>query len=230
MFCPVIIFTMFRSGGSYLSQVLSAGRPILTEPSLPSDAPGVSLKESMERLQKLHEDAKECQVIKICQFGAYLDLLQDRKISLPEGFAPVCLFRHPFNQIASQLYVFDNWADRWTSHAVFFNAIESYRAHVRLCRLIQQRYPEAQVLRYEDTLGEGLEATLEKLFGKGAQDALPYAEEVRNRNYKLGPVPEGEEWEPGEYELSKREKVMVAEALEKEMAELGYSAEGFDGR
>lgn len=222
MNCPVIIFSLQRSGGSYVSQILSGGHPILSEPVLPNDGFNTTLTENVERLFHFQESADKYQVIKVCHFGEYLDILKDRGLSLPDSFTPICLFRHPYSQIASRLFKFDSWEDSWTPRERFWEAIEAYRAHFRLCEIIKQRFPGALYVRYEDTVGEGLLPFLERIYGENAQSFSPHALEAREKNFPLGPSPDGTAWIPSSKKLLKKEEFWIAEKLGDVMEALGY--------
>jgi len=218
----VLLFAMQRSGGSYLSQVLSGGRPILSEPPLPDDGFASTLTENIERFLHFQEASKGFQVVKLCRFDNYLEILQERRDTLPEGFLPICLFRHPFTQIASRLFTFDNWEDPWTPRNYFWDAIANYRKHFVLCETIKKLYPETLYVRYEDTLGENLQTFLSSLYKEDLEQVLEYAAEAQGKNYRLGPAAFGDSWEPSTKELLKKEKYWIWEKLADVMEILQY--------
>ena len=222
MDCPVLIFALQRSGGSYVSQILSGGKPILSEPALPDDGFISPLTENVRRMFDFQDRASTYQVIKVCRFENYLDMLADRGLSLPDGFTPICLFRHPYTQIASHLYTFHEWEDGWAPRDHFWRAIEDYRSHFRLCEIIKQRFPGTLYVKYEDTLGDGLLPFLKMIYGENADAFSAQALEAQGFAYKLGPITDGTAWVPRTKKLQKKEECWINEKLGDVMEALGY--------
>jgi hypothetical protein len=220
----VLIFALRRSGGSYVSQILSGGMPILSEPHLPDDGFKSTLTENVKRLFDFQAKAPTYQVVKVCDFEPYFDLLKDRGLGLPDGMRVICLFRHPVRQITSSLFTFRNWEDSWAPREYFWAEIEAYRKHVRLCREINLRFlPKVEFVRYEDTLGDKLPSFLRMVYGDDAVDFEAYAMESSKKHYPLGPKPEGDTWQPSAKVLLKKEGLWIQERLREEMEFLGYA-------
>ena len=213
----VLIFALVRSGGSFVSQTLSAGLPVLTEPPLPAD--GESLTINVQRLLDFH--AASFQVAKLIRFKEYIDLAEDRRAQ-PPAASRFFLFRHPYTQIASYLFTFCDWADNWAPRQSFHFALKAYREHWALFQRASALWPPVGLLRYEDARGDGLEPFLASVYGKNAVSFLPFAKASARKNFRLGPVPGEGEWAPGAYELTPKEKYWVREALADVMEALGY--------
>lgn len=220
----ILLFAMQRSGGSYISRVLSGGGMILSEPVLPDDGFLTPEKENIERLLHFQKSAKDYQVVKLCNFKQYLSHLEDRKLSLPDSFLPVCIFRHPFTQIASTLFTFRDWSDNWSAREPFFNAITEYRIHYTTCLKIKAARPETIFAKYEDSIGDQLESFIKSILGdKLSPEILDYATAVKEKNFKLGPDSDGSTWSPSEYALTNKEKAWVCDRLGDVMEALEYA-------
>lgn len=211
----LILFAQTRSGGSFIADALSGGGTILTEPLLPVDAADYLGKENEGRARKFRADCAVASVAKVVDFGFYLDLGEP----LPEGRHFV-LFRHPFAQIASTLFTWHDWADRWCDKSRFWEAIEAWKRHFALAQRLRHLDPETGVLKYEDALAN-LTAFVRKV--RPGQVYLDHANKVKRNNYKLGPEAEGGEWKPSEYALLEKEKTWIWERLRPEMEALGYA-------
>lgn len=218
----ILIFTLTRSGGSYVSQILSKGDPILTEPVLPDDGFISTLTDNVKRLNKFQTNADNYQVIKVINFKDYLDMLKDRSLDIPSTHTPVVLFRHPYTQIASVLFTFHEWDDNWAPRHFFQDAIDDYKQHVKLANRIKKKYPKTIFVKYEDTIGDGMLPFLDSIYPANSNLFYDYAISVQGLNYKLGPTPDGDAWDPSLKKLTKKEKFWVLEKLSDEIDGLGY--------
>ena len=217
----VLLFALPRSGGSYVSQILSGGGCILSEPELTNDGFTRTETENVRRILEFQEEAKQFQVVKVCDFKNYLERLADRRLGLPEGLTAICLFRHPYAQIASHLFTFCDWADNWAPRENFWTAIRLYKEHVEQCLMLSERYG-ARFLKYEDTIGDKALDVLHDIYEAEAANFLDYALRVQHLRFRLGPVSDGATWEPSTYSLVPKEKYWVVDHLKAEMELLGY--------
>jgi hypothetical protein len=222
MTTKIVILAQYRSGGSYLSQALSNGAPILSEPYLPDDGFISTKEDNLKRFIEVRNQIMAHGVSKLVRFENFVRMMEEFKVEIPPEVQIICLYRHPYTQIASQLFKFDNWADNWTPRHHFWTAIEEYRKHFELCEHVKVKIPGVVSLKYEDTIGEGIAGTLDFIYGAEASTYLAYALEVQKTSFPLGPVSDGAPWEPSAYALTEKEKYWVWEKLTDVMEALGY--------
>lgn len=218
-----LIFTLQRTGGSYVTNILSGGMPIMTEPFLPDNGFGSTLTQNMRRLNDFQTQATSYQVVKLVDFVPYLGFLQDQKLTLPTGFVPFCLFRNPYSQVASFLYKFCGWNDRWTDTAVFWKIIENYRAFYDVSLKIKKKFPKTIFLKYEDSLGAGMADFIKVVYPVNYAAFMANATAVQNLNFTLGPTATGKEFEPADIPLLNKEKFWIYDKLTAAFEGLGYA-------
>ena len=219
---PKVILAQYRSGGSYLSQALSNGAPILTEPGLPDDGFLNTLTENVKIFLNVVEQIKAHGVTKLSNFKNFVGMFEDRHEKIPPDVQLIFLYRHPYTQIASVLFKFHEWDDNWADRRHFWEAIAAYREHFQLCESIKSKVPGCLTIRYEDAIGDGLPSVLAQVYGDAAANYLDYALAIQNQNFPLGPRTDGTEWEPSTYELKPKEKYWVAQNLGDVMEALDY--------
>jgi hypothetical protein len=207
----VFLFTLRRSGGNWITHLLSGGKTRLHEPKMPVEY--YSDKDQGTDPISVRDTTAQC-----VQLTHYREFV--RRFGLPPK--SFFLFRHPVRQIRSYLWTLEGWPSPYIDdpQETVYELIREYKRHVNAFERSGK-----PMLKYEDAVTDP-HAFIDSVYPAKGHLFYPYADSIQRVDFPLGQEPQGV-WSPSAYhsinaDWIRTETNVIERLLSDEMSALGY--------